>query len=82
MDAQSRHTVRRALIWRSGGQAAGQILLWASTFVVLRLLAPADYGLVAMAAVLTGFLALLSGQGFTAALVQAPRSVTAISAGS
>lgn len=72
MNAPSRHTVRRALIWRSGGQATAQLLLWASTFVVLRLLVPADYGLVAMAAVLTGFLALLSGQGFTSALVQAP----------
>jgi len=66
--------VRQALLWRAGGQAAAQLLLWPSTFLVIRLLAPADYGLVAMAAVITGFLALLSGQGFTAALVQA-RSV-------
>ena len=64
--------VRRALLWRAGGQASAQALLWASTFFVLRLLAPADYGLVAMAAVVTGFLALLSGQGFTAALIQTP----------
>jgi len=63
--------VRRALLWRAGGQAAAQLLLWPSTFLVIRLLTPADYGLVAMAAVITGFLALISGQGFTTALVQA-----------
>ena len=70
-NASASPSVRRALLWRAGGQGAAQLLLWGSTFVVLRLLAPADYGLVAMAAVLTGFLALLSGQGFTTALIQA-----------
>ncbi len=72
MVAPSSHDVRRALIWRSGGQATAQLLLWASTFIVIRLLAPSDYGLIAMAAVVTGFLGLLAGQGFTVALIQAP----------
>lgn len=72
MDQPQASSVRRAFLWRAGGQGAAQVLLWSSTFIVLRLLSPADYGLVAMAGVLTGFLALLSGQGFTAALIQAP----------
>lgn len=64
--------IRRALAWRGGGQTAAQALTWAATLVVIRLLAPVDYGLVAMAGVVTGFLALLAGQGFAAALVRAP----------
>lgn len=65
-------SIRRALAWRAGGQIAAQTLLWASTFLVIRLLAPADYGLVAMAGALTGLLALLAGQGFASALIRAP----------
>lgn len=72
MSAPRPSALHRALLWRTGGQAAAQLLLWSATFVVLRLLDPADYGLVAMAGVVTGFLALLSGQGFAAALIQTP----------
>lgn len=64
--------VRAGVLWRSGGQLAAQLVFWASTLIVIRLLDPADYGLVALAAVVTGFLTLLAGQGFTAALIQAP----------
>ena len=40
--------VRSALIWRSGSQILAQIITWASTFIVINLLDPADYGLFAL----------------------------------
>ena len=44
--------IRTAVIWRSGSQIAGQVVAWASTFLVIRILSPADYGLYAMTQVL------------------------------
>src|SRR3546814_5407899 len=40
--------VRSAVIWRSGSQILAQIITWASTLLVIRLLDPSDYGLFAM----------------------------------
>jgi len=40
--------------------------------VVIRLLAPADYGLLAMATVFVGFLRLMAEAGLNAARIQAP----------
>src|SRR3546814_9290739 len=37
--------VRSAVIWRSGSQILAQIITWASTLLVIRLLDPSDYGL-------------------------------------
>ena len=64
-----RALVRRAVLWRSGGQALVQLVTWASTLVVIRLLAPPDYGLMALAQLFIGFLALMGGQGLATALV-------------
>ena len=63
--------VRRAVIWRSGSQIAAQIISWTSTLIVVRLLAPADYGLFAMSLVMLSFLTFLNGYGFASALIQA-----------
>jgi O-antigen/teichoic acid export membrane protein len=63
--------VRSAVIWRSGSQIAAQLITWSSTFFVIRLLDPSDYGLMAMTQVVLAFLNLLNGYSFTAALVQA-----------
>ena len=65
-----RTRVRTAVIWRSGSQIAAQILVWCSTFVVIRLLDPADYGLLAMTQVVTAFLMILNGWSFSGALVR------------
>ena len=65
--------VKGAVIWRSGSQLAGQLIAWASTFLVLRLLEPSDYGLVAMTGVVLTFLNLLNGWGFASALVRDER---------
>ncbi|OHD07113.1 lipopolysaccharide biosynthesis protein [Sphingopyxis sp. RIFCSPHIGHO2_12_FULL_65_19] len=62
--------VRSAVIWRSGSQILAQIITWASTLLVIRLLEPSDYGLFAMTQVVLAFLAFLNGWGFASALVQ------------
>ena len=62
--------VRRAILWRSGSQIAAQIISWSSTLIVMRLLAPADYGLFAMSLVMLSFLTFLNGYGFASALIQ------------
>lgn len=49
-----------------------QIFSWASTVIVARLLVPDDYGLMAMATILTGYAALFSEMGLGAAIVQRP----------
>jgi O-antigen/teichoic acid export membrane protein len=63
-------TVLRGLVWIGGGRWAAQLFVWASTLIIARLLRPEDYGLVAMATVLTGFLEVVSDFGLGSALVQ------------
>jgi len=62
--------VKAGVIWRSGSQLAGQLIAWVSTFLVIRMLDPGDYGLVAMTGVVLTFLALFNGWGFASALVR------------
>lgn len=62
--------MRGAVLWRSGSQIVGQLVTWAATFLVIRLLAPSDYGLFAMTGVVLVFLNLMNGYGFASALVQ------------
>src|SRR3546814_11946361 len=52
--------VRHAVIWRSGSQILAQLVMWASTFLVIRILSPADYGLFAMTPVVLVLLAMRS----------------------
>jgi O-antigen/teichoic acid export membrane protein len=62
--------VKRAVMWRSGSQIVAQLVTWASTFLVIRLLDPSDYGLFAMTQVVLVLLNLMNGWGFAGALVQ------------
>jgi O-antigen/teichoic acid export membrane protein len=62
--------VKAGVIWRSGSQLLGQLIAWTSTFLVIRMLNPADYGLVAMTGVVLTFLALFNGWGFASSLVR------------
>src|SRR3954463_10295493 len=62
--------VRGAVLWRSGSQIAAQLVTWMATFLVIRLLDPADYGLFAMTQVVLMFLNLMNGYGFANALVR------------
>ena len=65
--------VRSAVAWRWGAQVAAQIITWTSTFLVVRLLDPSDYGLFAMSQVVVTALAFLNGQSFATAIVQTDR---------
>jgi len=58
------------LAWTAGVKWTTQLLSWASTIVVARLLTPTDYGLVGMATVYLGFVDLVSEFGLSAAIVQ------------
>lgn len=62
--------VRTAVIWRSGSQVLTQIVSWASTLIVIRLLAPEDYGLFAMAQVMLTLLSTMNGWGLASALIR------------
>ncbi|MEO7043398.1 MAG: lipopolysaccharide biosynthesis protein [Gemmatimonadaceae bacterium] len=63
----------RALVhgiaWTAGAKWATQIVTWGSTIVVARLLTPDDYGLVGMAAVYLGLVAVVSEFGIGSAIV-------------
>jgi teichuronic acid exporter len=71
MDLRSR--VLTGVFWTGGARIVSQAWTWVITIVVIRLLAPSDYGLLAMATVFTAFFALLAEGGIAAALVRAPR---------
>ena len=62
--------VRSAVLWRSGSQILAQIVQWAATFLVIRILAPADYGLFAMTQVILFLLNMLNGYGLASGLIQ------------
>jgi O-antigen/teichoic acid export membrane protein len=64
---------RRALSglkWNAAARLAGQLLNWAVTLVVIRLLTPADYGLMSMTIVFVGFLGIFSDLGLGLSVVQ------------
>src|SRR3546814_19180566 len=67
--------VRHAVIWRSGSQILAQLVMWASTFLVIRILSPADYGLFAMTKVVLVLPAMPDGYGLPSGLIQ-QREVT------
>jgi O-antigen/teichoic acid export membrane protein len=62
--------VKSGVIWKSGSQLIGQLIAWTSTFLVIRMLEPSDYGLVAMTGVVLTFLDLFNGWGFASSLVR------------
>ncbi len=68
--ATLRRQIRSAVIWRSGTQIVGQMITWASTFLVIRILSPTDYGLFAMTQVVLVLLNMLNGYGLASALIQ------------
>lgn len=60
----------RATFWLTGLTVIGQAMTWGVTILVIRLLHPQDYGLIAMATVFIGFLTTLSEMGLGAAIIQ------------
>ena len=59
-----------ALRWSAASRLAGQALSWGITIMVIRLLSPADYGLLAMAVILPTTLYLINDLGLDVVLVQ------------
>jgi teichuronic acid exporter len=65
-----KRTVMSGLRWVTLSRALAQILTWANTFFVIRLISPTDFGLAALAGIFANFLSLLNELGFSVALVQ------------
>src|SRR5262247_1802838 len=62
--------IRSGLVWTSAAKWAVQAITWASTILVLRLLAPRDYGMLGMAVVFLSALQPLCDWGIAAAIVR------------
>jgi O-antigen/teichoic acid export membrane protein len=65
--------VLAALKWTSLAKLVGQVISWGVTLVVLRLLLPADYGLMAIVSMIITLLAGIAELGLGVSLVQAPQ---------
>ncbi len=63
--------MRNALAWRWGSQVLAQVITWASTIAVFRILDPSDYGLFAMTQAVLAALNFLNGYSFATSLIQA-----------
>lgn len=64
------HAVLHGIRWTTAARVLAQLFTWASTFWVVRLLSPVDYGLVAIATLVTGYLAIWNELGIGVTLVQ------------
>jgi teichuronic acid exporter len=58
------------IAWTGGTKWATQILSWAATLIVARILSPADYGLMGMAMVYLGLVTMISEFGLTASILR------------
>ena len=65
-----KHQVLSSVAWVAGLTYSGQVIRWAVTIYVIRLLSPADFGLMAKAMVFIGFLAMISELGLASAIIQ------------
>ncbi len=74
VDAVSRVGLKQQVVsslrWTASARFGGQIISWAITILVIRLLSPGDYGLMAMANVVVGLLSMIAEMGFGATLIQ------------
>src|SRR5690348_17005185 len=68
--ADLRGPVISALRWTVVSRMIMQLITWSSTIIAVRLLTPADYGIVAVATVFSNYLELLGEAGLGSALVQ------------
>jgi O-antigen/teichoic acid export membrane protein len=56
--------------WSSISQIGKQLMQWVTTLILTQLLSPNDFGLIGMAMVVTGFVALFNDLGTSAAVIQ------------
>lgn len=64
--------VFRAVSWLAFFNTVSQIFSWAVTIIVARILQPADYGLMEMAIIFTGFAEIFCDMGLGSAIIQRP----------
>ncbi len=69
-----RERTLHGLAWSAAGNAFLYLARFSAAVVLARLLVPADFGLVAMAVAVIGFLQVLTREGFDAALVHRPEA--------
>jgi teichuronic acid exporter len=62
--------VARSIFWLAWSRGVLQILAFATTVLVARILVPADYGVMALASVFTGMAAMIAEMGLGRAIVQ------------
>lgn len=65
-----RTQVLSGLRWKGGAIFLSQLCTWGVTLVVMRILSPTDYGLLAIAGIFVSFLALLSELGMGPVIIQ------------
>jgi O-antigen/teichoic acid export membrane protein len=63
--------VINGFLWIGTGSFVGQVLSWFSTIIIIRLLLPSDYGLMAMASTFVVLLATIGELGIGASIIQA-----------
>ena len=63
------HSLVHSLAWRAAGDWASQIFSWGSLLIIVRLLAPSDFGMVAMAVIFFPFLRQISEFGIPRIIV-------------
>ena len=62
-------SLAKSLAWKAVADWTSQILTWSSLLIVVRLLTPADFGIVGMAVVLLPYLRFLSDFGISRTVV-------------
>ena len=62
--------VLKALKWVSIGRVVGQLFSWAITIIVVRILTPHAYGLIAIASVTLAFLYLINDASLESSLIR------------
>ena len=65
-----KHKIISGVKWNTVGKISNQILNFVLSVILMRLLLPSDYGLLAMAMVFIGFATIFSEFGFSSALIQ------------
>jgi O-antigen/teichoic acid export membrane protein len=65
------YSLTSGLAWTGSARWITQVISWASTLIVFRLLSPSDYGIIGMAGVYLGFVQLVSEFGLGTAILQA-----------
>ncbi len=66
----TRKQILFGLKWTAGARFGSQIITWAITLLIIRLLSPEDYGLMAMATVCVAFMIMVAEAGLKPALIQ------------